>query len=456
MKKKIYHGEFLCEIVIPSMLCILAFIFYFWLLTKDFLIPGVDGPYYLIQVEAILNGKGMVYGDPPFIFYLASLFASLLNNVRVGIAFAVSLMISLTFFPAYWLFKRVSENYFSAAIGSILIVFSPQMVRLAGDLMKNAAGVFFLILSANYVLALLEDWSFRKFILAVLSAFFTFLTHSLDAALSLFFMFTCLIGIILYCKLESRVCPLRLLGLFFSFLFLILVTSLIFPYYFSDVNKGIAFIRDVFFSGSSYKVPGLFKPKPARTWPTVTFFELAYVLPFLVAGIILTIDAYKRRLRNKFILLFSAVLLILLCILPSLLGLRDWAWRFMLMSFIPIAFILGSVSLDGNQVNFMVLMIILALYILVQTANATLLVRPTISVGMYNDLLRIRDIMGDNISYRVAFGKGWSRYWPEYLFGKGFDSKPIYLIVPKDAPSPPLLWKLIYDGKTLRLFKIAK
>ncbi|MCS7366087.1 MAG: glycosyltransferase family 39 protein, partial [archaeon GB-1867-035] len=141
-------------------------------MTKDFLIPGIDGPYYLIQVEAILERGEMVYGDPPFIFYLAALFATLCGNVRMGVAIAVSLMISLTCFPAYWLFTRLSKNIFPAIIGSILLVFSPQMVRLSGDLMKNAAGVFFLILSIYYVLLASSNWRLKNYIPAILSIFF--------------------------------------------------------------------------------------------------------------------------------------------------------------------------------------------------------------------------------------------------------------------------------------------
>jgi len=458
MIRKDNFSKIFNQIVIPLTLCTLAFIFYFWLLTKDFLIPGIDGPYYLIQVEAILERGEMVYGDPPFIFYLAALFATLCGNVRMGVAIAVSLMISLTCFPAYWLFTRLSKNIFPAIIGSILLVFSPQMVRLSGDLMKNAAGVFFLILSIYYVLLASSNWRLKNYIPAILSIFFTFLTHSLDAALSLFFAITCLIGVVIYYGRESKIHLRNLFAVISSAALLILITSIAFPYHFSDVNKGIAFIEDVIFSSpSNSQLPSVFRPKPARTWPSVSFFEIAYVLPFFIAGFILLIEAYRRKSNDRFMMLFSAIFMALLCIFPTILGLREWAWRFMLMSFIPISFIVGSISLDDNKVNLIAILIIVASFILIQTANATFLVRPTMSMDTYHDLLEIKEIMTDNASYRIAYSKGWSRYWPEYLFGRRLeDSKVTYLIIPKDAPPPPPFWRLIYEGKTLNLYRINK
>lgn len=457
MSGKFNYKRITHKFAIPFTLCILAFIFYFWLLTKDFLISGIDGPYYLIQVEAILENVGMVYGDPPLIFYLASLFATLCGNVRIGVAIAVSLMISLTCFPSYWLFTEISRSEFSAIIGSILLVFSPQMVRLSGDLMKNAAGVSFLVFSIYFVLTMLSEWRVKNYVLTVLSAYLTFLTHSLDSALSLFFMITCLMGVVLYYKGKSKFYLRNLTLVIFTVVLLILATSIIFPYHFSDVNKGIAFVRDAIFSSpGGTQLPSIFRPKPVRTWPSLSFFEIAYVFSFIIAGVILLVEAYKKKLEDKFIIILSAISLLVLCIFPALLGLREWAWRFMLMSFIPISFILGSVSFSENKTNLTAVMIIVASFILIQTANATLLVRPTISMDVYHDLLEMKEMMVDNSSYRVVYSRGWSRYWPEYILGKRLNSKPIYLIVPKDAPPPPPLWKLIYKGKSLDLYKINK
>ena len=159
--------------------------FYCWLLLKDPLIPGMDGPYYLIQAESILAGRGMEYPDPPLLFYLTAAASALLGDVRLGVCLTVALLTSLSAIPAFLLARRITGSLEAAAASALVLTISPQLVRMAGDFMKNASGVLFLLAYLYFLHSAVEGGGTRDALLASASLLLAGLTHSLDFATAL-------------------------------------------------------------------------------------------------------------------------------------------------------------------------------------------------------------------------------------------------------------------------------
>ena len=79
------------EIILVLLVYFLGFGFYLWFYFRVQLMPMIDGPYYLIQVQSLLKTGTLVYGDPPLTFYLLTvttlIYGDIMVGVKVGVAF---------------------------------------------------------------------------------------------------------------------------------------------------------------------------------------------------------------------------------------------------------------------------------------------------------------------------------------------------------------------------------
>jgi len=55
------RGE--AELFLVSFVFLFGFSFNLWIFLRNWLITGVDGPYYLIQVRGLLTSGELIYGD---------------------------------------------------------------------------------------------------------------------------------------------------------------------------------------------------------------------------------------------------------------------------------------------------------------------------------------------------------------------------------------------------------
>jgi len=93
-----------------------------------------------------------------------------------------------TIFPLYLLVKELTKSSLHGILAIILYVFSPFLVRMSFDLIKNAMGLLFLTsFMLFYVLMLKAD---RKvyMLLSILMLVLTSLTHILDYGIALLFL----------------------------------------------------------------------------------------------------------------------------------------------------------------------------------------------------------------------------------------------------------------------------
>ena len=389
-------------------------IFYSWTLLKDRLIPGVDGPYYLIQVENLLKEGRLKYGDPPFVFYVSAALTALLKDPTLAICLFVAIFSALSAVPAYLIVRRATRSTMGGYAASLACVFCPQLVRMAGDLMKNAVGIFFLLSFLYFLQMEVFSPSELSLVLSVLSFYLTFLTHALDFgfALLILLVYPCLALII---KREREV-AVRWVAILVPCLLLVLASYLLLPNLFSDLGKGVKFLKDLLHLSHSRRLRPSEMPKPPRgPFLELIFdpYEAGFVVPALIAGCILAHEEFRKR-SEAFPLLASAVVLGLLSAVVS--GMPDWGWRFRLMTMVPISVVIGALtSKIGSRTASLSMVILLIGIIGIGAARVALETHPLISREEYEELEEASKVVPQGSV--VVIRSHVNPYWVEYLLG---------------------------------------
>ncbi len=444
------------------------------LLSWDFM-PGVDGPYYLIQVRSILSGAGMVYGDPPLLFYLAAAACRLVGGLRLGVSMTVAAMCGLSAAPSYALVKRLTGSGVAGVASALTLSLSPQMFRMAGDLMKNASGILFVVLSVYWLHSALaggEDW-WRSALLSSLASYLAFLMHSLDFALTAVFALAYLPP----AALALRPTPPRpgggvgrrwaisvLPGWVASG-----ATAASLPWLFTDVGKGIAFLRDLFNSAAGEGPLGApprgpLPPKPPPSPPGLVTPGGEYLIAYLALGTLLAALAFRDLdgdpwgASGRAVAVSAAIAVGAWTLVPSLLGLREWAWRFLLVSCVPTSVIVGSAV--GALVRGALRPILAAALLLplaVQVPASVAAVHPRIDPVTWADLVALSRVIPPESGVRV-FCRGIGPYWAEYLLstapmgpkgGQGGGAGAEVFVICRGSPAPHMEGKPIFRGQRI-------
>jgi len=189
--------EFYRRYVIPSILFSTSLLFYCFYLFREPLVYGIDGPYYLVQLLYIDNYGSIYYGDPPLTFYILYIFYRLLGDPTLTVKTGIMLFTSLTVIPLYLYFYDNTGRVDTGLSASVVYLFSPHIVRLMGDFVKNTFGLFFL---ACYIYFFTKAYSSRSYrlhtVLALIFMALTFLSHIL--AFGILVLYTILYLIILF------------------------------------------------------------------------------------------------------------------------------------------------------------------------------------------------------------------------------------------------------------------
>ncbi len=441
-------------------------LFYSWMLLKDPFIPGVDGAYYLIQVESLVEHGTLKYGDPPFFFYASAALAILLGDPTLAVCLLVSIFSSLSAIPAYFLIRRTAKGKIGGYAAALSCVFSPQLVRMAGDLMKNAVGVFFLLSFICFLHKALLDNRMLDIALSTILFYMAFITHALDFGFALlillvYFPFTTLVSTT---KGENAITWVFILS---TCILLVTISYVTFPYLFSDIKKGFKFLRDLFMKAQ----PPLKNPPaapPLQPPPKNPVNELlsdpygaGFSVPALIAGSILAYRELKRR-STIFPLIASALVADLLCIIAA--GMPEWGWRFRLMSLVPIPITIGFlVSRIEDNSAAVSAATLLAGIIAVGSIHTALTMKPAISPEEYYELLEASMKVPPNSV--VVVDCHVNMYWVEYLLGvdralrlsSDLWGEYSHVLVLTDLKRPPPPYKkLLYKGKIIVLLEMSK
>ncbi len=440
---------------IPMIIAVIAFTFHIIILNRNPLIYGIDGPYYLIQIEHLINYGKLKYGDPPLSFLIFTLVTLILGgNSILATKISVALFSALSSISIYFLMKKLTSNEASGLIASISFTFNPLYIRLISDFLKNAIGIFFTLTFIHYLNKLIEkELKSKELLLTIILLSLTYMTHILDFGFALLYLLTfSLLSIVL--NISRRNTIKITLILIIILIIIISITFLTFPKLFTDIYKGESFLIDLISS-------------PIELRLTQILFDFRSgipILPFLIAGLIISIsELFENRSVNNLSLLSIIIVGLILClpIIPL-----KWLWRFTLMEFIPISIILGyCISKVENRATLIALILIILSPIILQSINMGMKVGPVITINEYRELEEIAKIIPKNSAIQV---RSPALYWVEYITNcdliKGRINyelwrkyNHIFILIHKRHPSKlPFKVRIVFDGKYFILAKLIR
>lgn len=444
------------EVLAVSSIVVLGFGLYLWILTKYPLIYGIDGPYYLIQIEGLLQSGALVYEDPPLAFYLLAFFSVLMGEATLGIKVGTALFSALSAIPMYLLIKEVTKKRYVAYFGMVALILSASFVRMMGDLIKNAIGVFFLL----FFVYCLHRMTFRgptwRNILLTLSFLVLIaLCHILDFAVAAFFLVSYfLLSMALGVNRRGVAKGFGILSV--ALIALIALGYLLFSEYLAhDLNKAFSFLSSITDPGALTVFPLL----PRAPGPPIDGLLLLLIIAL---GMSLALYETKKRNGEAAVLLWTMTILAILLTLPS-----DNRWRFLLMEFIPIATILSFVaSKPLRRVDAIPFVLISLVLLGGQFYPTAQMVGPTINDHEYQELQEMKSIVPSD-SLVINRARGPIIYWILYVFESwkisggpppGEQGYEVFILMQKGVPRPPppSRGEVVFDGDTFILFRTLR
>ena len=434
------------DVVILTALVASALGFHLAFQLKEPLVYGIDGPYYLTQVRHIERTGTLKYGDPPLAFYLFFVLSALLGDRVLGVKLGTALSAALTVVPAYCLLRLEFRRPWPSALGALALAFSPQLLRLSCDFLKNLVGSLFLLTSLYFFALSLRGEGLRDPLISSAFLLLAGLTHSLAFAVNLALL-VLYAGLTALTNRHKARLALRNLALALAVpVSVALIGLVVFPRFFSDILKGEAFLEELLSGESSPLL--LLSPTSS------------VVLGLSCSGLVL--GARGLRIHKPWaplVLAASITGIALTCpLLPP-----QWAWRFALMGFVPVLVVLAALAQGaGDKLLGVAIAIAILVPLFSQTAIGAITWGPRITPAEYSDLLAMRELVPPGsvvIVHNMAVG-----YWAEYLFdcdlAKRFSPElfasyeHVLLLLRADRRPPPGPNRPIFRGEALALYEL--
>ena len=277
-------------------------------MARTFAIPSIDGPFYYLQVNSILQTGAIRYADPPLTFYSFTLFKLIMGNTVTGVMLGSAVFAAIASVSVYFLLKSLFKSQIPAIAASLSSAFAAEHIAMASNLMKNAFGIVFIVGLVFFLQRCLDsDKSVRWNILgSVVFFLLVMFSHVLDEGVALLFIGGFLVFRLFFAerkKLFSRS------GLILGVTALCSISGYLFlTEFFGTFQKGLIFATLVSSSvGSSQSVAGGPPGMPVSD-------PLVYV--FLVLGLMLSCCEWVRGDRKKAVLVASATAIGILLVLP--------------------------------------------------------------------------------------------------------------------------------------------
>jgi hypothetical protein len=428
------------HLIILFSIFLFSFILDIYLLTRYNLSYGMDGPFYDLKVQSIIQTGFPASNDPPLVYYILTPFVLLTGNSFLGIKIGMALIGSLMAFPAFLLTETFSnkldvKSKVPALLSAFLITVNVSYFSMIGDFMQNLVGVFFFLLLIYFTVKWLENISkWKKYgTLSVAMLLCSILTHIYTGMLAVVIFMSLMVFNLLFRTYKTHSLPLFDLKIFGLMLVLILgglaLLFTAYPLMFTKFTTVLSFLN-----GSS------------NTSGTITGsinFTIFLTIPFLL-GVFAAIKIFYEGLKENIepenprvskstllslVYLVMTLVLVLLAVLPS-----DYQERFISMAFVPVALMvpLGLKLIEkwiSNQlpskkrfkVSIITVIAVLFAFSSFYTAAGTFSdMGPSISSDQYNELLQIKasyipsEINSSSIILVDDYHTG---YWVQYVLG---------------------------------------
>ena len=444
------------ELVFLILLLGISLFYYTLYQSRSPLVYGIDGPYYLIQIDYIRSTGGMYYGDPPLTFYVLYLFYLVFGDSMAAVKIGSVFFSSLTVIPLFMLVRR-RYGLEPAMVSTLLYIFSPHIIRLMGDFVKNTFGLLFLTIYLYFMMLWFREGRVSYLVFTVVALILTGLTHIL--AFGILMIYTLVYPLAMYISGRGKGLLKASIPLIVSIALFTIISYTLYPFYFSDFNRIQSYIGSILTKDLEYQV-GRPRPSGPSLWNLLTY--LITPLALLVASTPLVLHGLIRRKIDQ--LLFSSYIVLLILLNP--LSSSGVFFRFTLSSIIPSALILAYMIsrykgyLEIASITLLILAPTITLSLQVATTWG-----PTITLDEYRELVEAsKYVVTDKSSYARSIGI--TRYWLEYVVGPDrvvrksvHPTGTLYIFISKDRveplPPPRPFEEIVFDGEHIQVRRIT-
>ncbi len=467
---------------------ILSFILFMISLTQYPLSYSPDGPYYDIQVRAIIRTGLPETDNPPLVFYYLTIFVVLVGDSYLGIKIGMALIASLIAIPAFFLTRLVldkteMENNIICLLSAFLITVNVYCYRLIEDFMKNHAGIFFLLCFIYFAILWFEDLNKWKSYGILTGIFFscTFLTHIFPGLIAVVILGGIFLFNLISKSLKTRTVPKKeiilLMALGAISLIVIGLLMTLYPFTIETVwNRLKSYLNSIQMT-AKYQI-------------VIANFWVYFTIPYILGLIVVTYYLYKglknrvapshkpvitRKTFLSWVYGMLAVLLFVMFIIPT-----SYGDRMLFMCFIPISlisplFLIPVLKIlrdnfpSKKLVRLGIIVGISSLFMgvsLFHVVNFWKTMGPYITIEEYHELMNIKQnhintgkiktsgLMGVDGDYH--FG-----YWIEYVFdievttstisgiAASYNGTELYGIYRKKHPPSPFMSPMKYPWNPL-------
>lgn len=429
------------ELFLCGVLFLLGFSIFSLSMMSSWLLPGIDGLYYAIQVSWLMNYGYLKYIDPPITFYLLTLTTYLTGDLFFGIKIGVSLFTALAVIPIYLFFRRIGRSIISGFVASLIFIVNPYIYRLIGDFMKNAVALGFLALGLYFLVD--TDYGDLKHFFTVLAILIlTGLTHIL-----VFGVFILYILLLTFASLFTRnICRSAMYALLIPAIFSVFIMYPLLTG--GDIWKAFSILYQILSSGT------------IRLAPKIDWFILSYGV--VLASIIIGYEYYRRGdtlLASFFIINGLSCLLLNFPYIPS-----SILFRTQLMTVVPLVYTVGGLAVGvSNDLRASTSLLIIIILILSLSIPSIYGVRPSIPKEEYVELKSFIDSVYSGVIYLVPDVR--LKYWVETLtndVAKKLDPSLfsnysiVFLIIDIRSRHIPKDMRPVYEGRFIKVFEFKR
>jgi len=391
---------------------------------SPYLVKGIDGPYYITQVDYLVETGKLLHKDSPLAFYYLLGWRLLLGDTVQALKIGMSVITGLMCLPAFLLARRITADDTAALCSGFLSVFNPYLFEMTYNLYKNEIGLllllsffvlFFELLSAE---GIKRDW--RTLVALFILFVALWATHIMAAGMAVLFAIAYLVLTLLRDGAAARR-SLKLLALVGAVGgSALLILAALFPASFYKVYK-LGFLTDLTEDGS--RTPR-FAPAGAQalsSWGRFISTNLDPVrwfgIPAIVGLAVLIARLWRANLLHGEPFILSTYVSWLVFVQPSIS--RELLWRFTLASFVPLCLVLGYglAAIRRKLPTYIAapgIVLVLGLSFLEASAVA-MRSKTTITEGAYLELHQLKELVPEKCA---IVGMAREAYWYESVLHK--------------------------------------
>lgn len=387
------------SILILFLIITVGFAVHLYLFSQTKYVNGVDGGFYAYKTREIVEEGIFDFSltkapsTPPVLFLTSAFFAKFFG-VFNGVKIATSLFSTLLGASLFILTKYVTKSNKAGLIAAFFVIFSPLSLRIAADIRKNTASLFFTPLIIYFMLKFFRNW---KYVIPLgITGALGILSH--NSIITMWFISLAYLTFKLGIKGKL---PLKeFLPIFAANLFIVIL----FLSFYDKVSSSLSVIATE--PGSVYK----------------PFFDSlnTFILPLMITAVPGILLALKRR-DSKNIFMLVWLILSFILTLSQMISSKEY-WRFLLLMFVPVGLFVGySFNWLLHKLLYIALPVLLVTGIIttfqfLDFGHYDMQIQPQLDEATLKSLEMASDGIGkSNYVYTNFFDHSY--FWVRYYFG---------------------------------------